>query len=95
MTQPLSYIARDPETIQAMLFDGSIESAGSIGDWVVPLLGEGTAIIPSPYGMSLTIQNNDFRLSIPRGHYVYLDGDGFHAVENGAFELIRKIDDGL
>lgn len=95
MTEPLSYIAKDPTTIQAMLFDGTFERAEDIGDWIVPLLGEGAAIIPSPYGSSLTVRDDTFELNVPRGHYVYLDGDGFHAVEKGAFELVRKVDDGL
>lgn len=95
MTEPIAYVRKDPTPIQAMFFDGTTQSATDIADWVLPFLGENATVSPGPYNTSLLVVDGEFYLAVPRDAYIYQEGDGFHAAEKSAFELLLKVDDGV
>lgn len=86
MTEPVSYTTRAPNTVQAMFTGLQSEYLQDVLDWLVPLLPEDTNVGQNGMGGGW-IEVAPLVFEINRNQYVYIDEDGLHCVERGAFEM--------
>lgn len=94
MSQPVSYQPKTLANVQAMLNDGTDTSTQAILDWVVPLMGEDAQGFVN-WPAQVYVQGEGFGIGVNSGQYLYLDEDGFHAVDASVFEMHYKIADGV
>lgn len=89
---PVSYTARVSNTVDAMFTGPMSENLQDVLDWMVTLLPVDASIYPNGMG-GAWVDNGGFGISISQNQYVYIDEDGFHCVEAGAFEMHYKKDE--
>lgn len=89
MSVPVSYTTREPNTVQAMLFDGETSDLEDVRTWVRDLLDD-LESVAIPNGMTTNLmfvyQGNEV-LRVEPGYYVYWDGAKVSAIAKAIFEL--------
>lgn len=86
MTSPQTYTTKSPNTVEAMYTGIFSENLQDVIDWAMTILPEDATAGGNGMG-GAWIENGSFVLSISQNQYVYVDEDGFHAVDAGAFEM--------
>jgi hypothetical protein len=91
MSDPESWTSRDPNTIQVKYTGIYGENMTEVADWVTTFLPPDAEIVVYPMG-NFGVDNGDFQLQVAANQYVYIDEDGLHCVDRGAFEMVYKKD---
>lgn len=96
MNEVRYYIPKTPKVVQAILYNGTTASNLAVSEWVTPLLSEQGKVIVGPTGSRLFIvEEGRFELILDRDTYLFLDADGLHAIQKGAFDLMMQAEENV
>jgi hypothetical protein len=90
VTTPVWYTTKDPNTVQAMLFDGDATALEAVRAWVRVLLDDETAV-SVPNGMTANLMfffQDGQNIRVGVGNYVYWDGEKVSIIPKDVFELV-------
>ena len=94
MTEPISYVTKEPHNVQAMQYKSWDGTGQAVKDWILSFLTasfeEAISIADDGYGYLQVLVGEDPLFEINNGQYVYLDEDGFHTATPSAFEIYYK-----
>lgn len=90
MTEPIVYETKPSHQVQAIQFDGSMDSANAITAWYGSFLEGEVWTLIYPLGNMGVMEGDAPILEVNVGNFVYLDEDGFHSVSKNAFEMYYK-----
>lgn len=95
MTTPVTYQPKTLANIDAMYMGDNGENSQAVATWVSPMVPEDAQISFGAWGNEVQIWNDPILLTAKPGDYIYVDEDGLHAVNKGAFELLYEVSSGV
>jgi hypothetical protein len=90
VTVPIWFTTKDPNTVQAMLFDGDTTVLEAVRAWVREVLNDPTSVAV-PNGMTtnlMFIYQNEQNIRVGVGNYVYWDGEKITVIPKEIFEMV-------